>query len=78
MTVLSLLARPRRRTALPRTTLPRTMLPRTMLPRTTLPRHLRATSRTVPRRPWGRTYRDPFFADPAAVEDDFRRLRRDR
>ena len=24
-----------------------------------------------------RTYRDSFFADPAAVEDDYRRMRRD-
>jgi hypothetical protein len=70
MTVLSfpsLLARSRRRTAPPRTT-----LPRTTLPRTTLPRHLRR----VPGR--RRTYRDPFFADPAAVEDDSRRMRLDR
>jgi hypothetical protein len=27
-----------------------------------------------PRR--GRPYSDPFFADPAAVEDDYRRMRR--
>jgi hypothetical protein len=25
--------------------------------------------------PGGRTYHDPFFADPAAVEDDYRRMR---
>jgi len=56
MTVLSLPARPRRRT--------------------TLPRHLRAAPRPVPRR--RRTYHDPFFADPAIVEDDLRRMRRDR
>jgi hypothetical protein len=61
MTVLSfpsLLARPWRRTA--------------------LPRHLRrrAAPRPVPRR--RRTYHDPFFADPAAVEDDSRRMTRDR
>jgi hypothetical protein len=57
MTVLSftsLLARPRRRTALRR----------------------RAAPRPVPRR--RRTYHDPFFADPAAVEDDSRRMTRDR
>jgi hypothetical protein len=44
--------------------------------RTVLPRHLRAASRSGPRR--RRTYHDPFFADPAAVEDDSRRMRRDR
>jgi hypothetical protein len=43
--------------------------------RTAPPRHLRAASRSGPRR--HRTYRDPFFADPAAVEDDSRRMRRD-
>jgi hypothetical protein len=40
------------------------------------PRHLRSVSRPVPRRPWRRTYHDPFFADPAVVEDDSRRMRR--
>ena len=28
-------------------------------------------------RPGRRPYRDPFFADPAAVEDDTRRMTRD-
>ena len=37
--------------------------------RAALPRHLRAARR--PSRP---AYHDPFFADPAAVEDDARRL----
>jgi hypothetical protein len=32
------------------------------------------TSRTA--RHERRTYRDSFFADPAVVEDDFRRMRR--
>ena len=32
-------------------------------------------SRTARRK--RRTYRDSFFADPAAVEDDARRMRRD-
>jgi hypothetical protein len=39
--------------------------------RAALPRHLRAARR--PARP---PYHDPFFADPAAVEDDSRRLGR--
>jgi len=39
--------------------------------RTALPRHLRAT-----RRPARSEYHDPFFADPAAVEDDARRMTR--
>ncbi len=39
--------------------------------RAALPRHLRAARR--PARP---AYPDPFFADPAVVEDDSRRLGR--
>ena len=31
----------------------------------------------LPRHREHRTYRDSFFADPAAVEDDYRRMRRD-
>jgi hypothetical protein len=57
MTVLSRqwrVARPRRRTALPRNLDPA--------------RRSAGTKRHV--------YRDPFFADPAVVEDDFRRMTR--
>jgi hypothetical protein len=40
--------------------------------RTALPRHLRVARR--PARPQRPAYHDPFFADPAAVEDDSRRM----
>ena len=40
--------------------------------RAALPRHLRAARR--PARTKRPAYHDPFFADPAAVEDDARRL----
>jgi hypothetical protein len=40
--------------------------------RPVLPRHLDMARRRG--RSDRRTYRDPFFADPAAVEDDARRL----
>jgi hypothetical protein len=39
-----------------------------------LPRHLRAARR--PPRTKRPAYHDPFFADPAAVEDDSRRMTR--
>ena len=71
MTVLSLqwlAARPRRRTSLIRRPGAARHLP--------LPRHReRRTLRnwTPARRERG-TYRDSFFADPAAVEDDSRRM----
>ena len=40
--------------------------------RATLPRHLRPARRAArSRRP---AYHDPFFADPAVVEDDARRF----
>ena len=42
--------------------------------RITLPRHLRVAYR--PARRDRRTYRDSFFADPALVEDDARRMHR--
>ncbi len=38
------------------------------------PRHLGPARRPVP--PEHRTYPDSFFADPAVVEDDSRRMRR--
>jgi hypothetical protein len=38
--------------------------------RAALPRHLRRAARRPPRP----AYHDPFFADPAVVEDDARRL----
>jgi hypothetical protein len=38
--------------------------------RIALPRHLRAASRR------SHTYQDPFFAEPALVEDDTRRFSR--
>jgi len=41
--------------------------------RAALRRHLRVARR--PARPQRPAYYDPFFADPAAVEDDARRLR---
>jgi hypothetical protein len=40
--------------------------------RPVLPRHLDMARRRA--RSAHRTYHDPFFADPAAVEDDARRL----
>ena len=42
--------------------------------RAALPRHLRAARR--PARTKRPGYHDPFFADPAAVEDDSRRMTR--
>jgi hypothetical protein len=42
--------------------------------RTALPRHLRPARR--PPRTKRPGYHDPFFADPAAVEDDSRRMTR--
>jgi hypothetical protein len=65
MTVLSLqwlLARPRRRAIVTRSRWPAIMA-----------RHLRPARRPVP--PGRRTYPDLFFADPAAAEDDSRRMR---
>lgn len=41
--------------------------------RIAVPRHLRVADR--PARRDRRTYRDSFFADPGAVEDDARRMR---
>jgi len=64
MTVLSLqwlVARPRRRAALIRTSSPAR--------RPGAARHL-----PLPRHRERHTYRDSFFADPAAVEDDSRRM----
>ena len=64
MTVLSLrwlLARPRRRAIVTRAWWPAIMT-----------RHLGPARRPVP--PERRTYPDLFFADPAAVEDDSRRM----
>ena len=63
MTVLSLqwlLAWPRRRAAATR-------------PSALVTRHLGCVRQ--PALPARRTYRDSFFADPAAVEDDSRRMR---
>jgi len=42
--------------------------------RTALPRHLDPARR--PARTKRHVYADPFFADPAAVEDDSRRMTR--
>ena len=67
MTVLSLqwlVARPRRRAAVIRHVSPARR-------RAAVIRH------PGPVRRQRRTYRDSFFADPAAVEDDARRMRRD-
>jgi hypothetical protein len=44
------------------------------LRRAAVPRWLRIADR--PPRPGRRPYYDPFFADPAAVEDDYRRMTR--
>ena len=66
MTVLSLqwlLARPRRRAIVTRSRWPAIMT-----------RRLGRARRAVP--PERRTYPDSFFADPAVVEDDARRLGR--
>jgi hypothetical protein len=66
MTVLSLkwlLARPRRPAAVTRSRR-----------RAIVTRHLGPARSQVP--PERRTYPDSFFADPAAVEDDYRRMRR--
>jgi hypothetical protein len=63
MTVLSLrwlLAWPRRRAA-------------ARPPAAIVTRRLRSARHPAP--PGRRTYRDSFFADPAAVEDDSRRMR---
>ena len=65
MTVLSLqwlLARPRRPAAMTRSRWPAIVT-----------RHLGPARRPVP--PGRRAYPDLFFADPAAVEDDSRRMR---
>jgi hypothetical protein len=65
MTVLSLqwlLARPRRPATMTRSRWPAIVT-----------RHLGPTRRPVP--PGRRAYPDLFFADPAAVEDDSRRMR---
>ena len=65
MTVLSLqwlLARPRRPAAMTRSRWPAIVT-----------RHLSPARGPVP--PGRRTYPDLFFADPAAVEDDSRRMR---
>jgi hypothetical protein len=65
MTVLSLrwlLARPRRRAIVTRSRWPAIMA-----------RHRGPVRRPVP--PERRTYPDLFFADPAAVEDDSRRMK---
>jgi hypothetical protein len=65
MTVLSLrwlLARPRRRAIVTRWRWPAVLV-----------RHRGPARRPVP--PGRRTYPDLFFADPAAVEDDSRRMR---
>ena len=66
MTVLPLqwlLARPRRPAAVTRS-----------WHRAIVTRHLGPARCLVP--PERRTYRDVFFADPATVEDDYRRMRR--
>jgi hypothetical protein len=68
MTVLSLqwlLGRPRRPAAVPRSWRPAMVT-----------RRLGSARRPVP--PERRAYPDSFFADPAAVEDDSRRMRHGR